>query len=321
MFTWKLWRALQTPPADHPLFYFVCHTKPLRLQGFITRLAPAGLTALLVAFAIGIWYAPRLIMPVLFNPTFAAITGLLLFTGTIYGLVWATSISEIIIRLRGEGKYDLLVLSPATPLRINWAICTGFLYRNQSFRRISQQRARITQVLIMLITILAIPLLLGFVADNDRYMTEVFSTLISIIALTTLLHLDHIQSAVIGTLIGLNVPLLTHRSADSRLLAGGTFLIFQIASYLALWVLGFVLLPDLHDHLHIPLAVQQVSLPISRVLVFFFSREIIILCLWHGLTNLLHERPTEIDLLASYPTGGASVLDLAAARPPRDRQV
>lgn len=297
MLTWKLWRALLTPPLNYRLFHVICQYRTLRLESLISVLSPVGIAALLIALAAGIWYSPRLIMPLLFHPVCVAFIVLVLFTGTVYGLVWSTSISQIISRLRGEGKYDLLVLAPATPLYINWAICTGLLYRDQAFKRISQQRARITQFLMMITSIMAIPLLLGILTQNTEYFEDVFSVMIHLVALTAAFHVDHIQSAVIGSLVGINTPLLAHGEADVRLFAGGTFLLLQLASYLIAWVLGFLILPALIGP---STELGEISLPIFRVLVFYLSREGIILILWHVLAQRLHAHPAEMDLRASY---------------------
>ncbi len=297
MLTWKLWRALLTPPLNYRLFHVIRQYRPLRLERLISLLNPVGITALLIALAAGIWYSPRLIMPLLFNPVFVMFTILVLFTGTVYGLVWSTSISQIITRLRGEGKYDLLVLAPATPLYINWAICTGLLYRNQAFKRIGQQRARITQFLLMIISVMVIPLALGILTQNMTFFGEVFSAIVHLVALTTAFHIDHIQSAIIGTLVGLNTPMLARSDSDVRLLSGGVFLLLQFASYGIAWYVGFVALPHL---LTAPAEISEIGLPILRVLVFYLTRESIILLLWNLLAQQLNTRPAEMDFLASY---------------------
>ncbi|MAS35663.1 MAG: hypothetical protein CL610_16755 [Anaerolineaceae bacterium] len=295
--TWKLWRALLTPPVHHPLFRWIGSQPSPGFQGLVTLIGPVGMSLLVGLVALGIWHDPYHIMPLLLNPSVAAVIGFLLFTGTVYGLIWATTICALFKRLRESGQYDLLLLAPSTALTINWAICTGLLYRSQSFTRINRQRARITHLLLMLTTILFIPLLLGLSAGHEPYINEMLSIIIHIMTLTFAFQVDHIQSIIMGTLVGLNVPQWLPQMPDARLLAGVIFLMLQLTSYLLSWWIGFEALPQiimLDSHLN------AFGLPVLRVVVFCICREAMIAALWHLLIHRLHLQPAPVDGLIPH---------------------
>jgi len=299
MTTWKLWRALQTPPIKHPLFDRVTGKQAIRLSRLISMMGPVGITILIATFAVGIWYAPTAILPTLFNPNVALPLAFLLFTGTVYGLVWAASISQIIMRMRMQGKYDLLCLSQPSALVINWVICTSYLYRNHSFTRISEQRAWITRLLLMIPVAMILPLLIGFVASEQQTGIMLLSTFVHILALAAAFYIDHVQSAVLGSLIGMNVPNHTRSETDSTIMAGLMFLVLQTFSYLAAWGVGFVLLPALYTLAQADGLLIEFSLPLARLMVFYLAREVFISLLWLRLVRQLQATPAELDLLTT----------------------
>jgi hypothetical protein len=295
MLTWKLWRALHTPPLKHPVFELITAASPARARSYISFIAPVGLSILGILFAIGILKLPQTILPLMFNPVFGLIIGILLFTGTVYGLVWAANISQIIARIRSDGKYDLLCLSPSGKLRISWAICTGYLYRNQLFTRIHGQRTRIVQGLLTIPGALILPLFIGIAASRYTYVLLLLSTVVHIVTLALAFYIDYIQSAVMGSLIGMNVPNYTRSELDARLLAAGGFLAFQVSTYLIAWVIGFGVLSDIYVNLNI-VGFAELSLPFARLFVFYLSREAMIFALWYLLTWQLQAPINEVDL-------------------------
>lgn len=260
-------------------------------------MGPVGLSLLAAAFAAGVWHSPHVILPVLFNPIFAAATGFFLLTGTVYGVAWAADISALIARLRGDGKYDLLILSPAAPLLTTWALCTGCLYRDHAFKRISQQRLRLTRIALMLASAFVLPLSISVIAADRKFMVEVLSLIVHLLALTMIFQIDHMQSSVIGCLVGLNIPYYTRGSTHTRLLAGSTFLALQITSYLIVWLAGVEMLPALYALAAMPETVNIVSLPLMYVTVFALTRETIILVLWQILLHRLQSEQPAVDVL------------------------
>ncbi len=295
--TWKLWRALHSPPLRHPIFSHVMREHTYIIARLVGVMWPTGITLLLILLALGIWYAPMTIMPALFNPNFAFVVGLVLFTGTVYGLVWSASISSTIHRLRGQGKYDLLRLSPLTPFGIHWAICTGYLYRNALFPRVNMQRTRATQLLMVVPGALIMPMLIGVASANGEFVATLLITTTHILTIAAAFHIDFIQSIVTGTLIGIHTPTYTRSTVDSRVFAGVTFLTAQILTYLLAWILGFNVLPQIYSDLKISAFTLEFTLPIVRLVIFYLCHEVIILALWRVLSQRLEISHQELDVL------------------------
>lgn len=295
--TWKLWRALHTPPIRHPLFGRIVSQPTHRFTHIIGWLWPVGISLLIALIFVGIWYAPRIIMPALFTPSVAAGIGLVLFTGTIYGMIWSANISSVIGRLRGEGKYDLLCLSPLSPFSINWTVCTGYLYRSELFPRVSRQRARTTQLILTITAALIMPLFIGIASANEDFVIELVITALHIICVACAFQIDHMQSVIIGSLSGILAPIHNHNLLDTRLFATFTFLSLQFTSYFVSAYLGFDLLPRLVTQFGLDAVTIELLLPLARLLVFFLAREVIITLLWQSLVYYLKAHRSELDLL------------------------
>lgn len=294
MLTWKLWRALHEPPINHPLFTHISKVKSSRLGHLIVFSFPVGV--LLVAIlTFGVLRTPQVITTPLLNSYSAAAIAFLVFTGTLYGLVWAANISRIIVRMRTDGKYDLLRLSTASELHLNWTICTGYLHRNQSFSRVHGQRARIAQYMLMIPGALVMPLLIGIASENETYTIMMLTTVIHAIVIAGAYYIDYAQSVIIGGLVGMIVPIYSRSELDSRMAAGISFLALQISSYALTWWIGFVVLPNSYAVFNIGGDLAELSLNILQLLVFYACREAIIGVLWNMLIRQL--RPGDIALV------------------------
>ncbi|MBZ0294003.1 MAG: hypothetical protein K8L99_15680 [Anaerolineae bacterium] len=299
MMTWKLWRALHTPPANHPLFEHIASQPEWFPSRSLGLLWPVGLGVLTLTFLIGVWYVPQVVMPMLFHPHVALLIGLLLFTGTVYGFAWAISISSMINRMRGQGKYDLLRLSSLSTFGVNWTICTGYLYRQQLFKRISLQHTRATQLALTLTGALIMPILIGLVSSNQEFVLSLLITGLHIITIAAAFQIDHVQSVVMGSLIAMITPIYTRNITDTRIFAGVTFLSLQLTTYLISWFVGFELLPGSITALLMEREAVELVIPILRVIVFYLTREIVILTLWQVLSYHLQANRAELDLLAA----------------------
>lgn len=281
MLTWKLWRALHEPPTNHPLFAYIAKVRPSRLGHMIVFTFPLGVV-LLIAFAAVILRTPP-VTPIVNSYSAAAVT-FLVFTGTLYGLVWAANISRILVQMRTDSKYDLLLLASTSELRLNWAICTGYLHRNQSFSRVHGQKARLAQYMLMIPGALAMPLFIGVAAENESYTLMLLTTVIHIIVIAAAYYIDYAQSVIIGGLVGMIIPTYARSELDARMVAGASFLVLQISSYALTWLIGFDLLPAIWQ----AEGFAALGLNILQLLLFYTCRECIISGLWAVLRRQLH---------------------------------
>src|SRR5262249_53321969 len=120
--------------------------------------------------------------------------------------------------------------------------------------------------------------------------------LVHVATLICLIYIDHIQSIVLGSLIGMLIPSFAQRRIDAQLSTFGVYLLLQMLSYLAAWLIGLVILPAIYDEAANGLA--QICLAISQIVVFYSIREAIITILWHRLVERLNLTPTEEAMMA-----------------------
>ena len=120
--TLKLWRALNNPPATHPIFV---RTVLLPRPGKRYGLTSAGV---IIGFIMGMSeFMPTIL--ILLMPILLAGCGL------IYGLDCAMRVSQLIAFERKNNTFELLILCPAGALAICWVMCTSLLYQHQQFNR------------------------------------------------------------------------------------------------------------------------------------------------------------------------------------------
>jgi hypothetical protein len=99
-------------------------------------------------------------------------------------------------------------------------------------------------------------------------------------------HIDDIHSTVIGSLVGVIVPIFARTRLDARAAAFSLFLLLQIGTYALVWLIGFNLMPQFNASLNIGFFGEIVLLPIEQLIVFFTVREGIARVLW-GVNRVL----------------------------------
>lgn len=275
--TWTLWKRLVFPPA-HPLFKRASRTAPpgVRNGAWLAWLAPlvGGLTCC------GTWL-------VLLKARSAAPVFLLLATGmasTVYAGLWAMETGVAIARERIHNTYDVLCATPAGALGVHWALCAASLHRRELLDTIEALRRATT--LLLTFTFLLIALL---TASQERALDlAVFlPLLLELMSMTAATYLDHVQATVLGSLVGMSVPLLAEGLAMARLWAGLGFLALQCGALVATL---------LSVALATPLLPPAISPLVFGLAVFFLIREGLVIGLWRALARHLSADPVRIDL-------------------------
>lgn len=294
----QVWNALRRPPIHHPLFRRASRSRVLsesRSRPLRQRIA------LLIGFAIllylGIRYFSEVIFVViLFVPL--GLTALYMgLHGTFAGLYWAVRISGAIAREREHGVYDLLSTSPYGAFSASWAICTGCQYYDQTFNGAGAQRVWYSRIFFLTLLLLTAAISLA----NPRIQTpEGFVYVLEfVIILAIAFYIDDIQSTVIGSLVGLIVPLFASTRLDARIGAFVGFLMLQVGAYALVGLIDFVWLPQVSMVLDSLLV--EYALPFAQFAIFFAVRELIVRILWR-LNALLHDG--EVSDLRLLATGG-----------------
>lgn len=291
MTTWKIWRALHNPPALHPVFKRV-----VLLPVATDNQQHVGWASLTIHLVLGLGqYQPTVLL--LLMPF------ILLFTGITYGIDCAIRVGNAIAKEHENDTFNLLSLSPSGALGASWAMCTSSLYHNRDFDRFHTIMRGTITIAIITVILIASMLIVGRSEQFTRASQPTLPTVIHLVDLTVVmlaLYFEYMQSAIVGSLIGMFVPTYTHNRVDTRVYTFGGFLLLQITTYFLTYLIGFVILPDLYQRLQIIGQETEMSLSVLRLGVFFIIREIMITVLWRALVERLNARPSELELTMQF---------------------
>ncbi|MEO8607455.1 MAG: hypothetical protein ABI690_06215 [Chloroflexota bacterium] len=291
MTTWKIWRALHNPPALHPVFQRTVLLPPTTLKR-----RPMGWAGLVVNLVLSLGqYSPTILL--LLMPFILSITGI------IYGIDCAIRVGSAIAREHENDTFSLLSLSPGGGLGASWAMCTSSLYRNRDFERLHEvMRGTVSVGSILLVG----GALLTLFLQSDKFSRPpiptlpTFVNLVNLITVLFAVYVEYLQSAVLGSLVGMFVPTFTQNRLDTSVYTFGGFLFLQITTYFLAYLIGFVILPSLYERLNIVGDYTEMSLSILRLTIFFLIREAIITGLWRVIVQRLNGSTSELDLSMQF---------------------
>lgn len=269
--TWILWYALVYPP-DHPLFYR--KIRPL-IGGVVNALI--GWSMLLVGLLVscGVWtLLPK-------SQSFVAVMLLVVmgFASTTYVVSWVVRVSIAISQKHRHQTYEILCVLPSGALGASWAICAAHLHYSPIFGWIGLARKLIAGLFLFILLML---LLTARPPEDGSSLPQFVQLILDMAALGIVLYTDHVQSVVIGSLIGMLVPVYSRDSLNTGVLVSLLFLSVQVISYLtALLILnlnaGFT-----------PIVLS--------LIVFSLLRDVFIVLLWRVLTYSLNGYAQDIGL-------------------------
>lgn len=179
MITWRLWRGLRYPPADHPLFK--------RTVEQVNRVIPPWYLMLLLIIT-----APIVIVP-----------GLTV-AGTVYSLLWTSTIAVNINREQQAANYDQLAVLPIGTIGVHWLIATACLHRNRSFLNLHGPGFWLIRSMTLFV-IVSSGFSGHFVMDDPAGQIRAG---IAFAACMVVLLAENYQSVVSGALIGMVIPAL-----------------------------------------------------------------------------------------------------------------
>lgn len=288
MLTWTLWRAVRNPPSTHPIFLHIFNGKYIQFHrfGYIAWLILAPLLLCGLSF----YLHPSL------NFTFvAAIMQFYFLYVGIHSLTWAMNVSSTIVKEQEANTHDLLGVTPVGSVGAYWAIFTGCIYRKGEFLNFNNNGTTWIIRVLFAISIIFVPVSNagGRVVDLDSLVVLVY-----LAALVAAFYIDHIQSVLLGSLVGMLIPTTTHNPVESRLFVLGSFLAIQGISYFLVW-LTLSLLSALYDAIPQQSIIVAMSLPILRVIIFYAIREGFVRLLWERLGRQLNASDLELTLLTA----------------------
>jgi hypothetical protein len=290
MMSWRLWGALRNPPTFGVLFR---RTLARRSQIWLPRGRFSSFIESLFAIVICI----VMLSPLAF---IIAIGGLLmLFNGTVYSLVWAMQASGILAGNRQSEIYDMLCVIPQGALGLHWSVCTACLHRQNRLEQIHGLVRSILLIFLGLVLVVTVFMLPNASGVSGRYaVAQAQQGATSLLVLATavvLLYIDHIQSVVVASVLGMLMPTYTNRSADAQLMTAAFYLLIQVTTYVILGVVALNALPALFRD------VQGWFAPIAQAIIiiaaFYSAREVAVRLLWHLLLERLNTAPGDLDYL------------------------
>ncbi len=312
MISFRIWLALLRPFVAHPLFQrWGIWTPPpplIKLRGgsiiqrwrafyrrYEARLLIGGsLLFVVMVVLVGFWtmLGVLIIIPMIIGAV--TIPLVMLFSGTVSGLLTGFAVSDTIINEKLQGRFDLLGLTPYGFAGATWALCSLSLQSNDLLRRVRGVMRVFFSFLIALVTIPLLYTIMLVLASPRSPIGDVLSDMVLILLVVGAMTIDYIQSTSVGALIGMIAPLRSSTRFESRNNVWSSFLVSQVASYLiAVFLIGFIL-PNLLATVGITSQLGYVAL---AVVVFYLIRELVLVLMWQLLAYQLRVELDELDQL------------------------
>lgn len=298
LLTWKIWKSLRYPLRWHPIFRQVhTHYRQTESDKLFWRVIQvlAGIAALLF---------------VVIFPVPAIVTGLglslgipafvLIFNGTFLGLRWVTAISETLAQIYHDKRFDLLAMTPRGALGISWLICTATIHRDDWLRVAYRVLRSVLLLVLVLLGLIASGIVLSAASASSHILRDnqlrILVDALGIAFVVLGLWIDHIQSIVIASLIGVLLPSYLPNSWQVRELARLVYLFLQLVTYAIIF--GLYLLLEQLIRLTISTEMYRGVLHFAcTVLLFYLLREMIIYFLWHNLLKRFNSSMSEYQEL------------------------
>ena len=306
LLTWKLWRAMRSPPAvGHAVFRRIATTPsffPVRWSVKITDqmiwiiLIPImlifvhyfGISGILIVF-FGI--PALIIIAILITPLALPIA-----VGLAGGM-WAARISHTLVRERQSHTYDLLCAMPDGKLGANWAIASGSLHQGNIF---SLLRAVMVLALLLggalLALLMIVTVVLALRSNPTETIIVALRTICDIVVLLLLFYAHFVQSVVMSVLVGVFIPTHLSNRIDAPWIAFALTLVLQLGTLLILYFFMTIAGPVLGT-LTPSTPVAFIGVPFVYLLFFLLLRDAVTLGLWHSITERLNAHSTERDYL------------------------
>lgn len=282
--TWTLWQRLLHPGAS-PLFQRTL--KSLAADPTIPYIAwIAPLVGLLSCC--GFWVVlTQLKLSVAILILLASIA-----LSSVYVSVWVIGITTAIVREQQRLTYDQFCLSPSGALGANWAMCAASLHRRDALGWLDLLRKLLAGLLSFVLLVI---LVTTAFRENFTDPVRLLQLSVDILALAAATYVDHVQSIVLGSLVGMVVPIYNRASGDAPFLALISFLTFQGITFLATLLTAAVILPDLYPFAGWP---TGISPTLVCLLVLYLTHEAFIVALWSALTHQWNASTEDLSMMS-----------------------
>ena len=218
----------------------------------------------------------------------------IVFTSAVYGVRWATLISQSIAREQVTGRFDLLALTPNGSFGSAWVMACGAIQRTGMLYVLETPFSWLLRGFLMLIVFTSVAIFSLDVTFNNQTDAIIISIYMFAILMCALL-IDHVHSVGLSVMIGLLAPTYTTRTADAGLLALTVYTMLQLTTYAVVGLFGFAVLPDLLVALLVSPMIRTLLLPIVRVVLLFTVRELVVIYLWTLVQQQYHAEKQDVN--------------------------
>ena len=305
----KIWRVLNDPPTLHPLFWRTIYrsgatqfaTPNYKLEIYAEKVS---MVYFVVLFSL--WILANLaeyrsqsiflsLLLFLFSLPMLLFVGAVLryslFNGMVNGLFWALRISNGVAYEREQGRLELLWLSPPGALGATIAVCTGCLYRRDTFHQFRLQCKIIMWIALALGALLVVNVSTAYATPYTSHQALAF---INIVTLIAAIYADSIQAPILGSLVGMLVPTFTENRLDTRVWTASIYLLLHVVSIVFALLMGMVILPMFYRQFNLAGWLADISPPLVSLVSLYLFREAVINLVWHVLARQLNADPLEM---------------------------
>lgn len=284
LMTWKIWKSLRYPLRWHPIFRQThTHYEHSEQNTLFWRMIQTVVGIAILLFVV-MFPAPALITG--FGLSLGIPALILVFNGSFLGLKWVTSVSEILAKAYQDKRFDLLALTPRGALGVSWLMCTATIHRHDWLRIAYRILRWVLLLVLVLLGVIVAGIILSAASTINPFLNDnqlrILIDAIGIAFVVLALWLDHIQSIVIASIMGILLPSYLPNSWQVRELARFLYILLQVMTYL--FMIGVYFL--LEKLIMLVFATQIYSGVLhfaATVLLFYLLRELIINLLWRSL--------------------------------------
>lgn len=285
MLLWRLWRAIQNPPWQQPIYR----------RGFLqARLQSPRVTGTFFPWMMmlaGIGFCSASTWPWLPN---LIIVGMFLIN-IVYALTSGAAVSHAIATEKMSNRYPLLASSPSGTFGIAWATCVTRLHRRSSFAwvpffvRLISIVVAVTLFIIVLMTLLVASSGRGAQASAELN-TMILQQATGAVGLVVLFCFDHFYSLVTAAMFGMLVPIDEANPYEAQIRSLSSFVVVQVSVYVVCFVVFFGM-----QNAGLAGVIGTLEQIIVTAVVYILLREVILRWLWRVLVTYLNAAMPEAE--------------------------
>jgi len=292
MFSWRLLRALITPPRPSPLvrrllFLSAVDSYALPRPRGTMRRALQILILIVMPLAAIFFLFP--VITLLYISTLSYAPILLALVNSTFGAILAASVAGAIAREHDLRTYDLLSTVPGGRFGLHFSYCRSWIMQHRTY----------FWFVLPFVVIGMFGLMLGLGLESVFRYPGVgdgitLGTLAQRGALIAAYGIDVVHSFVAAAVIGMWLPSDASARGTAWVSAIGAYGLVQMTAYLTLFAFGTVLMP-MFGSMFGSTPIMQIGFSILMIASFFAVREASIVLIWREMGQHLNASADEID--------------------------